>query len=255
MRTLSILFIAALLGFTVGCSKKGENNNDAPPAGDAPADQAPPADAPPVPPAPAIGAQIDRMGRPVINTALVALVNTSAAETTAMKDAYNHASNPATWRTTELIPGRTIEQEFMANLALLDVLDAGLANGGCGNQLLYNNVAAGGGTPDATSYKTLADILADDRLYVDTTKKVCGKYLNVEFDVATGVAHTDCGGRAPTNDVGDTSYSVLLAGLKGFSTDGKLTPLINDGGGVTKVVVHLDTTDLAFPFFGPPTNL
>jgi hypothetical protein len=256
MRTLSTLIVASALVLALGCSKKGDNpNNDADNA-DSPVDQPPPGDAPPVPPAPAIGAQIDRMGRPVINTALVALGNTSAADTTTMKDNYNHASNPATWATTTLITGVTVVDEFKTNLALLDALDTGLVNGGCKNQLLYNGVAAGGGTPAADSYQTLAGILADDRLYVDTTKKVCGKYLNVELDVATGgtIAHTDCGGRAPTNDVGDASYSVLLGGLNGFSTDGKLTPLITDGGGATKVTLHLDTTDLAFPFLGPPTN-
>jgi hypothetical protein len=255
MKSLPIILIASL-GLAFGCSKKGDNNNDdaAPPV-DTPVDQFF-RDAPIVPPAPAIGAQIDRMGRPVINTALTALLNTSAADTTTMKDNYNHATDPAAWANTTLITGTTVKEEFAKNLAILDALDGGLVNGGCGNQLLYNGVAAGGGTPAATSYNTLAGILADDRLYVDTTKKVCGKYLNLELEVATGgtVAHTDCGGRAPSNDVGDASYSVLFGGLNGFSTDGKLTPLITDGGGVTKVTVHLDATDLAFPFLGPPTN-
>lgn len=241
---LQMLLLVVLLG---ACSKVGDQPNDAKPI-----DTGNGGEAPNVPPPPQLGAQIDRMGRPVINTALVALLTTSAADVTTMKDAYNQASNPATWKTTTLIGNTTIEAEFMKNLAILDVVDNGLAGStGCGNQLLYNGMAAGGGAPTANSYKTLADILVDDQLYIDTGKVACTKYLNLEIDVATGgtVKHTDCGGRAPTNDVGDSSYSVLLAGLVGFSTDGKLTPLVTD-----KVALHADLVDTQFPFLGPPTN-
>src|SRR5689334_23268053 len=50
------------------------------------------------PRAPQLGMQIDRMGRPAINTALNALVKDSAATAAMKKDAYNTASDPAAWR-------------------------------------------------------------------------------------------------------------------------------------------------------------
>ena len=92
-----------------------------------------------VPAVPTIGMQIDRIGRPLVNTALNGLLD-PAANVAAKKDAFNQASTPAAWPATEVSAGRTILTEVAANLAVLDVVDKGLANvpaGGCGNNPLY----------------------------------------------------------------------------------------------------------------------
>jgi hypothetical protein len=195
------------------------------------------------PAAPTLHAQIDRLGRPAINTALNAPFLTGTAKT-AQKDAYNAVTEPAMFATAEVKTGRTIAKEFAANLAIFDVLDRGafITGAGCGNAALYASPAS------PTSYGTLASVLADDRLYVDTSKTSCNAYLSLEVDVATGgaIAHTQCGGRAPSHDVIDTSYSLLISGLNGFNS-ATLEPLSHDG-----VSVHADTSDTAFPFLGAP---
>jgi len=212
------------------------------------------------PAVPTLGAQLDRMGRPAVNTALNHGFDPSAAAGTA-KTAYNQDEAVGMWQ-------QSYTAAFMLNLALIDVLDTGLTctngtcmaetlptNGdGCGNQVLYNMQALGGGTATATSYQMLAGILADDQLYLDTTKKSCDlatshqNYLAVEFNVVTSVANTTCGGRAPTNDVMDTSLTALAAGVNGFNvTDGHFTAAVKDGVGP-----HADVTNDTFPFLGAP---
>ncbi len=177
---------------------------------------------------PELGPMIDRMGRPAINTVLNALILDDSATTMMKKDAYNHAADAAMWGSTPLPGGRSIAGELAVNLAFVDVLDQGNpaipGTGpnapGCRNQIAYNGNPNGGGTPTATSYQFLASILADDMLYVDTSKTSCQQYLALEVEAATGgnIAHTQCGGRAPTHDVIDVSYSVLLSGTAGFGS-------------------------------------
>jgi len=55
------------------------------------------------PPAPTLGAQIDRIGRPAVNTALNAVFEPDAAKKAAQKDAYNQASNADAWAATALL--------------------------------------------------------------------------------------------------------------------------------------------------------
>lgn len=195
------------------------------------------------PPAPVVGTQIDRLGRPAINTALNALLEANAITKAAKKDAYNQAATPATWASTQLgaTAGNTVIAEFSANLAILDVLDqgTGLTNDGCGNALAYTTPTS------ATSYNGLAGVLADDQLYVDTSQTVCSRYLAVEFNAVLSAGLTDCGGRTLTHDVIDTSYSLLAAGQYGF--DGSLNPIVNDG-----VSAHTDVNNATFPFLGAP---
>ncbi|MBL0215898.1 MAG: hypothetical protein IPQ07_18715 [Myxococcales bacterium] len=95
---------------------------------------------------------------------------------------------------------------------------------------------------------TLATVLSDDQLYVDTTKLTCNFYLSLEVEVATGggVAHTQCGGRTLAHDVIDTSYSLLAAGLGGFDAANSFAPRIHDNA-----PVHTDITD-TFPYLGAP---
>lgn len=200
-----------------------------------------------IPAAPRLGMQIDRMGRPAVAAALIELRDGDPGPG---RDAYNAASDPATWATTPAA-GRTIRDEIAANLAIFDVLDQGSTipgTPGCGNQLHFNGNPSGGGTPAATSYHTLAGILSDDMLYVDTAKTTCDAYLALEIEVASGstIMHSQCGGRTPKLDVIDVTYSALVAGIAGFTPPPALQPNIKDN-----VDAHADFTD-TFPYFGPP---
>lgn len=119
--------------------------------------------------------QVDRMGRPGVNTvAINVLPNTG----TALKDAYNRASDPASW-------AALFRAEIQSNLAALDTLD-----GVVGNALL----------PPAT----LAGVLVDDRLIVDMSKPNCDAYLAVELGLPS------CGGRTLARDVIDDSLGAIV---------------------------------------------
>jgi hypothetical protein len=203
-------------------------------------------DAPNFPAPPTLGAQIDRVGRPAISTALV---GTFSAEPTRsnLKDAYSRASDAAMWRTTMLQTNVTIERELEINLAAFDALDIGMSTttvpgAGCGNALRYtlpqNNL----------SYQQAADLLADDQLYVDTSKPTCTVYLALEIEFASqgSFLHTTCGGRMLTHDAIDTTYSVLAAGLNGLDKLNDFAAKLHDGA-----TVHGDVRD-TFPFLGPP---
>jgi hypothetical protein len=173
------------------------------------------------PPVPTLGTMLERMGRPAINTALN---NTFAADATAAgtaKDNYNKAAVTA-WSGNST--------EFAKNLAILDSLDTN-----CGNQLLAGTTATAG------RYNTLAGVLADDKLYVNSASSTCTQYLAVEANAVNAVPNNDCGGRTLTYDVIDTSYSVLAVGaLTGVGDDINSDP---DGN------IHSNT---AFPFLAAP---
>ncbi len=179
------------------------------------------------PTAPAVGAdQIDRMGRAGVNTALTNpfFRESVAAEETqheAIQDEYNAADNPAQWATM-------FRTEIAGNLAILDSLDRN-----CGNQLLAGSAATAG------RYNTLATVLADDELFVNTASGSCQQYLAVEGN-AVGITNNDCGGRTPLHDTIDTTYSVLAIGAltgvgDGIPVDGDDTPSLT-----------------SFPFLGVP---
>jgi hypothetical protein len=144
------------------------------PATDAGGDPAPPG----------IGAQLDRVGRPLISTLLVnpfeqALTGAGADTKPRMQDGYNGSVNPANWQAN--YAGRP----WLADgLAFWDGVD-----GACGNQLT---------PPGGMLYTTLANVLANDFLYIDTTKTACNRYLAVELGDTT-----NCGGRQP--DITGTS--------------------------------------------------
>ena len=172
-------------------------NNDSGPGGDG----GPGTDSGPKTPAPpTLGAQIDRFGRPAINTALNHAFDPNATTKGAAKDAYNQDQGVAGWPAA-------YSGQFFANLAVLDSLDTGLgaqctveANGcGCGNQFGFG---AGG----KFAYTTLAGALGDDRLYVNTAGNTCLVYLAVEGN-ALGTTNNDCGGRRPNDDVIATTYT------------------------------------------------
>src|SRR5687767_2639408 len=94
------------------------------------------------PAAPAVGALIDRMGRPAVNTALTDPFNTTNAAVEDMnKDGYNVAAQ-STWADAYKAP-------FGVSLAIYDSLDRN-----CGNQVAAGMMAAAG------RYDTLAGLLA-----------------------------------------------------------------------------------------------
>lgn len=173
------------------------------------------------PPVPTLGTLIDRQGRPAINPALVHTFDADAAAAGAAKDNYNKAVQTS-WA--------GFSSDIATSLAILDGLDTN-----CGNQLLAGTTATAG------RYNTLAGVLADDQLFVNTASTTCSQYLAVEANAVNAAPNNDCGGRAPSYDVIDTSYSVLAAGaLTGVGDD------INaDGDGN----IHSNT---AFPFLGAP---
>ena len=186
------------------------------------------------PPPPEPLAQIDRMGRPAINTALsgtfvianpdgsVDAVSTDPLRFAA-EDAYNADGLPSNWDSNQGM--------FAANLAILDALDTGvggLSNAdACGNQPGY---AGGACTGAGTCYGLIATVLSDDVLWVDTAGVGCSAaaapfgsgYLAVEFN-ALGVANTGCGGRRPIDDVIDVTYGVV-AGVPGMFGDNVAPP-------------------------------
>ncbi len=238
---------------------------------------APPIDSLNIPTPPIPGAQIDRMGRPAVNTALNHVFDVDATAKGSAKNAYNQDSGTGTWPTT-------YTNEFAHNLAILDALDTTLAASGCGNQVCYNgptNCPTGGGTAGACpgancSYNFMASVLADDQLYLDTAKGICRFYLAVEFGIVTGSGNDTCGGRAPDYDVIDFSYTALAVGVTGFSTDGNYIPAFGDGVAphsdylakcstttTTSCIGENDRTSCPtgetcvpqFPFLGPPHNM
>lgn len=180
-----------------------------------------------VPAPPVIGTQIDRVGRPLINLMLVnpfeqALSGAGAGTRAVMQDGYNASVNPANWQ------GNYAGRPWIADaLAFWDGVD-----GICGNQFT---------PPSGTMYTTLSNILANDYLFIDTTKSVCNRYLAIELGDPT-----NCGGRQPdisgtsnlgtvgiNNNVVDTTLNLLIgvpaaAGVvyaNGVVKDGDPVPL------------------------------
>jgi hypothetical protein len=154
---------------------------------------------------PTLGMQIDRMGRPAINTATNHTFDTNDTTKNAAKDAWNQAA-PATWNT--FVP------EIEKNLAIIDAID-----GTCGNQAFADTTKT-----NADRYKTLAGVLADDRLWLKSDATTCTVYLAVEANATKFVENMDCGGRRPDYDVMKESYSLLAAGALAGVTDGVVTP-------------------------------
>jgi hypothetical protein len=158
----------------------------------------------PIKPVPTLGAQIDRMGRPAINTALIAVFETDAGAQGAAKNSYNTDNAQPGW-SAKYAP------EQAKNLAIFDGLDTK-----CGNQLFAN--------PDGGSnlqvYGTLASVTADDRLWLDTSGTSCNTYLAVEANATGFLANKDCGGRALKYDVIDVTYSITAAGTISTVPDG-----------------------------------
>ena len=166
---------------------------------------------------PALGPQIDRMGRAGVNTALTDPFDLNTTMKGAVQDGYNAAATASQW-------GAAYGSRIAANLAILDSLDTV-----CGNQLLA------GPAPVSGRYNTLASVLADDQIYVNSSSGTCSTYLAVEAN-AVGITNSDCGGRTPLVDTIDRTYSVLAIGALGGVTDG----VASDADGAASLT--------AFPF-------
>jgi hypothetical protein len=172
---------------------------------------------------PSVGTQLDRVGRPAITTALIGTFLSDEDQKNTLKDDYNTAA-PADWS--------GFADNIALSLAILDGLDTV-----CGNQLL----AAESVSEDR--YSTLAGSLATDVLLIDSTDTDCSTYLGVEAELfVDSVDDGGCGGRIPTADVVDASYTVLAAGGLDQSIGDNVD---SDDGGANN-----DT----FPFFGAPSN-
>jgi hypothetical protein len=130
----------------------------------------------------AVDVQLDRVGRPAITTALV---GTFEATSVADKDAYNADSNVAGW-------AAAWTDKIAFSVGILDGVDEV-----CGNSFAYDGT---------TYYAPLGGVLADDRLILSFAATNGPGYLGYE---ANGNDGDYAGGRTLTDDVVDTSYTVL----------------------------------------------
>lgn len=137
--------------------------------------------------------QIDRMGRPLTGNALLGSFS-AEANSDQLKEQYNRAT-PSTAAT--FVPA--IEE----TLGIYDGFD-----GQCGNQLLAESSAQPG------RYRALAELLADDRLWVDSESTICGQFFSVELAALKGDGSMGifCGGRTPNDDAVDIYRSLLVMG-------------------------------------------
>ena len=174
---------------------------------------------------PALGAQIDRLGRPAINTALNHTFDPNAATKGAAKDAYNQDTAQAGW-------AATYAPQTGANLAILDGLD-----GVCGNQLLAQDAGVASPT-NLQVYGPFAGVAADDRVWLNTAGATCTTYLAVEANATKLIPNTDCGGRGLAYDVINVTYSVAAVGAPAGVSDG-IDAVPGKTGGTT------------FPFLAP----
>lgn len=176
-------------------------------------------------PAPLPTGQIDRMGRPAINTVLNLNDN-------ANKDKYNQAATFQDWTANH-----DFDQNFEKNLETVDVL--------AGDQQDWP-WGADAGADGGVGVHPLRDPLKLDILIVDTNKECTqannfceGGYLELEAQfLLGGPAHQTCGGRTPAEDIIDKSLTLLI-------TKGRAT--ISDGvNAATKPPTH------AFPYLADP---
>ena len=143
---------------------------------------------------PALGDMIDRSGRAAISTALISPFEGDDDAKTAAKNGYNQAAKES-W------------SDYTANIAgNVAIYDAVVGN--CGDNSLTNP----DGATAAGAYTGFATALADDQLYIDSTKRSCNQYLAQELNILLDAGIEECGGRTPTMDIVETSYSALTAG-------------------------------------------
>ena len=152
-----------------------------------------------LPSRPALGKAVDRMGRALTGNALLGTIATDEVSD-ALKEAYNRADQ-SKWQ--QFAP------EIGRNLALYDSFDAIP-----GNQWLVDTSKG-----NEARYSVLAQLLADDRLWVNSASAVCVQYLAVEM-AAHGPPNDDCGGRTPNHNVNGVFRSLLIRGTSTAVDDG-----------------------------------
>jgi hypothetical protein len=150
----------------------------------------------------ASGKQIDRAARPLTGNALLGTL-ASAEISNHLKEEYN-AATPRT--------SARFAPEIEQGLALYDAFD-----GTCGNQLL-----ARAGAPAPGRYRALAEMLADDRLWVNTESTICLQFFAVELVTLAGQRERviDCGGRTPLYNAANIYRSLLVDGTTTRVDDG-----------------------------------
>lgn len=242
----NILLALPFAALVVGC---GDNNTSTP----ADMAMAPPPDLTMVvtqPAKPSIAAtQIERMGRATINVAVTNpfdldyTAQGGGANQNATRDMHSKDQDIANWRTkwTPII-ART--------LGIYDGVGGTCGNnfGACGR---YTG-CVGTDPINNTRYNTLAGVLADDQLYMDTTKTNCGFYLAVEATaLQTPGANAFCGGRTPLVETVDVMYTAASVGFSGFPMAAGAAFGVTDG-----VTADAEVTDslTVFPFLSAPNS-
>ena len=157
--------------------------------------------APEVPARPVIGAPIDRAGRPLTGNGLIGLFAPDEVGDR-RKEQYNRAA-PADWP--------SFADDLAKSLALYDGFD-----GTCGNQWLAAPGAAAG------RYRRLAELLADDRLWIDSRAAGSSRLFAVEQRALASPPQPagDSGGRNPVEDSVDVFRSLLVLGARAGVDDG-----------------------------------
>jgi len=225
-KTLTVSALSAMLAFSVACGddEGGQDNPDAMVR----------IDAEPVPDAdltafPALGTQLDRMGRSAVATALIGTFDLADNARNTAKNSYSQDANVAGW-----VAAYTDAME--PNLGILDALNADevdTAQDGCGDQIAFDNTATG------TDKYAVAGVLADDRLLIDGSQTDCDQYLAVEANLVLNLGLADCGGRSPVVDSVSRTYGVLVS-----------TGTLDISSGVTADdATHTDDT---FPYLAAP---
>ena len=151
---------------------------------------------------PVLGAAIDLIGRPLIANMLIGTLDPDELRD-ARKDKFN-SSGPPEWS--------QFSTDIERTLGLFDGYD-----GKCGNQWLANREAL----PELR-YQTLAKILADDRIWINSKSSVCTQYLAVELSKFTNKSSwsNDCGGRTPNYNANAIFRSLLVRGTIDVIDDG-----------------------------------
>lgn len=166
---------------------------------------------------PSLGMQIERMGRPLTNI----MLNRAFEQNPSVKDAARDL-----WNQTPMDQWTAFVPEVAMNLGILDSLDAN-----CGNQFLADPAAG------SDRYLTLAEILADDRLWVKLDAASCFIYFAVEKSMI--IPGNDCGGRRLSDDVVKVNLSTLAT---------YAAPWIDDGVAASPA----KTDGMTFPYLAEP---
>ena len=146
--------------------------------------------------------QIDRAARPLTGNALLGTLATEEISNQ-LKEDYN-AATPSS--------SAQFVHEIEQGLALYDAFD-----GKCGNQLLAKS-----GAPAPGRYRALAEMLADDRLWVNTESTLCLQLFAVELTTLARQSERviDCGGRTPLYNAANVYRSLLVDGTTTSVDDG-----------------------------------